>query len=151
MRQLAGPTGVGFLRCLFLFLTVKHCCHRSAARLTLNGYQNAARGARIVGRQMVTCVRKAPAQVALSARDSCHVLGLRCITHGMSDSRMPIPKRELFREASAHLGLSANEEERTGASGSTGEGARLESAESLKRTFEGAARGGSTAIGSVSP
>jgi hypothetical protein len=52
---------------------------------------------------------------------------------------------------SAHLGLSANEEERTGASGSTGDGGRLESAESLERTFEGPGRGGITALGSVSP
>src|SRR6267142_2014847 len=80
-----------FLRCLFFF-TVKYCCHRSAARLTLNGYQNEARGARIVGRHMATCVGKDPAQVLLSAQDSRHVLGLHCITQGMSNSPMPIPK-----------------------------------------------------------
>lgn len=57
----------------------------------------------------------------------------------------------MSRETSAHLGLSANEEERTGASGSAGEGARFESAESLERTFEGSGRGGITAIGRVSP
>jgi hypothetical protein len=42
----------------------------------------------------------------------------------------------------AHLALSANEEVRIGASGSAGEGTRLESAESLERTFEGPGCGG---------
>jgi hypothetical protein len=52
---------------------------------------------------------------------------------------------------SAHLGLSANEEERTGASDSIGDGARLDSAESLERTLEGPGRNGITALASVSP
>jgi hypothetical protein len=45
----------------------------------------------------------------------------------------------------AHLALSANEEVRMGASGSAGEGTRLESAVSLERTFEGPGCGGRTA------
>ena len=57
----------------------------------------------------------------------------------------PIP----HPETGAHLALSANEEVRTGASGSTGEGARLERAESLERTFDGPGCGGRTA--SLSP
>ena len=46
---------------------------------------------------------------------------------------------------SAHPALSANEEVRIGASGSAGGGTRLESAESLERTFEGPGCGGRTA------
>ena len=57
----------------------------------------------------------------------------------------PIPHPKM----GAHLALSANEEVRTGASGSTGEGARLERAESLERTFDGPGCGGRTA--SLSP
>jgi hypothetical protein len=45
----------------------------------------------------------------------------------------------------AHLALSANEEVRMGASGSADEGTRLESEESLERTFEGPGCGGRAA------
>ena len=65
----------------------------------------------------------------------------------MSESTS-IPKR-VCSETGAHLGLSANEEVRTGASCSTCGDTRLESAESLEKTFE-APGWGSTALGSVS-
>ena len=49
------------------------------------------------------------------------------------------------KKPGAHLALSANEEVRMDASGSAGEGTRLESMESLERTFEGPGCGGRTA------
>ena len=55
-----------------------------------------------------------------------------------------------FSKTGAHLALSANEEVRTGASGSIGEGARLESADSFERTFEGPGCGGRTSPPSLS-
>ena len=48
-------------------------------------------------------------------------------------------------EKGAHLALSANDDVRMGASGSVGVGTRLESAESLERTFEGPGCGCRTA------
>ena len=102
-----------------------------------------ARGARKGDHQPAVCVRKAQAPVPPLALDGHHVQGLHCMIHRIMSWPIPHP------ETGAHLGLSANEEVRTDISGSTGEGARLERAESLERTFDGPGCGGRTA--SLSP
>ena len=107
---------------------------------TLIECKNAVRGARKRGRLTVACVRKAQARVPPLASDGHHVLVLHCFIYSCDERVYTAPKKK-----SAHPALSANEEVRIGASGSAGEGTRLESAESLERTFEGPGCGGRTA------